>query len=311
MFHITVLFKVFSLWPLRSLNKRRILLIDAAIIRDRRLVGILLPAAAEFNRINKVIDTRIRTKKIYELSLLCAPEQSNLFTDRLACTDAKRTQLLVQCTISKTTVELLVIACVQPPLPSNKIDFVWGRRRLYAGYPWQTGSLRSKFNKLHPLMPTQPSLHKSCYICAFPGDRSTKGGGGRVVKRSSCRFPLAFASLTSDIGRQHELGHQSYTSDIESDVRCPMSDVWYIRHSILDIRDQISDILNQTLDIGYRTTDIRRRSMDVGRGRQISGMGCILVPELCVLSFLVQNGSLIMFWLGIQIFLNGNHIRSK
>ena len=53
-------------------------------------------------------------------------------------------------------------------------------------------------------MPTQPA-QQLLYLRIF--GRSKNEGGGE--KRSSRRFSLAFANLTSDIGRQHELGHQS------------------------------------------------------------------------------------------------------
>ena len=160
-------------------------------------------------------------------------------------------------------------------------------------------------------MPTQPAqqlLYLPC-ICAFLGDRSTKGGGGGgSIPRAASRLLLLWHQ-TSDVSMSSEVRVRHRILDIKhrtSDIGSGISD---IRLSILDIRHQISDIRNQTSDIGYRTTDIRRRSMDVRR--QISGMGCILIPELCVLSLLVQNGSVLMFWLDIQIFLNGNHICSK
>ena len=92
MLHITaVLFKVFALSPLRSLNKRRILLIDAAVTRGQRLLAIFLQSAAELNRINKVIGNRIRTK----LSLLCAPNSlTSLRTDWHVQTPKGQNQLL-------------------------------------------------------------------------------------------------------------------------------------------------------------------------------------------------------------------------
>lgn len=56
-------------------------------------------------------------------------------------------------------------------------------------------------------MPTQPA-QQLLYLRIFGRSKHEEGGGGGK-KRSSRRFPLAFANLTSDIGRQHELGHQS------------------------------------------------------------------------------------------------------
>lgn len=57
-------------------------------------------------------------------------------------------------------------------------------------------------------MPTQPA-QQLLYLRIFGRSKHEGGGGGGGKKRSSRRFPLAFANLTSDIGRQHELGHQS------------------------------------------------------------------------------------------------------
>ena len=57
-------------------------------------MGILLPSDAEFNRINKVIDTGIRRKKIYELSLLCANSLISLLTDWHVQTPKGQSQLL-------------------------------------------------------------------------------------------------------------------------------------------------------------------------------------------------------------------------
>ena len=61
---------------------------------------ILLQSAAEFNRINMVIDTIIRTKKIYELPLLYH-SLTSLRTDCHVQTPKGQSQLFAQCTISK------------------------------------------------------------------------------------------------------------------------------------------------------------------------------------------------------------------
>ena len=170
----------------------------------------------------------------------------------------------------KKTVELLVIACVQPPLPSNKILFEEGEGCTKAILDRQVYFVPNSTSSIHWCL---PSLHNSCYICAFLGDRRTKGVG-RSAPRVASRLPLLTWHQTSDVSMSSDIRVRHGILDIEhrtSDIGSGISD---IRQSILDIRHQISDIRNQTSDIGYRTTDIRRRSMDVGR--QISRMGCIL-----------------------------------
>ena len=108
----------------------------------------------------------------------------------------------------KKTIELLFIACVQPPLPSNKIDFVWGRGGLCAGYSWQTGSLRYKFNKLHPLMPTQPA-QQELYLRVL-GIEARSGREALLVSLSAClRWPdITETPGTSAGTRTSDIRHQ-------------------------------------------------------------------------------------------------------
>lgn len=152
--------------------------------------------------------------------------------DKTNCSHSARYQ--------KKTVELLVIACVQPPLPSNKILFEEGEGCTQAILDRQVYFVPNSTSSIHWCL---PSLHNSCYICAFLGDRRTKGVG-RSAPRVASRLPLLTWHQTSDVS-------------MSSDIR--------VRHGILDIEHRTSDIGSGISDIRFRTYEIRHRTSAIGQ----------------------------------------------
>ena len=156
---------------------------------------------------------------------------------------------------------------------------------LYAGYPWQTGSLRSKFNKLLPLMPTQPA-QQLLYLRIFGRSKPEGGGGGGWSAPSvASRLPSQAWHQTSDVSmssdiRVSDIGHASDLGYQTSDIAYWISD---IRFRTYEIRHRTSAIGQRTSDIGVWASDVKYQAWDVFLSQSFvfSASWFKMSPSLC------------------------------